>query len=423
MNEVIIKTFDEIYAEFYADLVTFGSQISNTEPGGHYDQLIRISCRILADAYTTLGAALNISFLDYATAEWLDLKAAEFGTSRQAATKTIKEFKLTRTSTTGTLQVPIGDIIKTPVIPLLGQLRYFSIISDKADYAAAGLAGQFEDGEGEIYVRFEAEQPGSDYNNIEERLDVSTVTMEIESGLTGVDGVESTGEDAEPGTNAETDAELRARLKERWAVLATGATRAAYIGFAKDSHASVYDANISGDQPGGHPTDVEVVVSGPPGNRALDIGIKVYPADNFNSLYTDDGTPGGDQTIGTDIHEYIRARAPLTDYVYLKTVTETSQNLTLEIKVLDGFEFATVQADLETRLQALFLIERDVEDVTPLKVGEDLLFSVLTRICTDTAGFKDFKFTVPDPGVNDGNIDVDLDEVLTKGTITITEMT
>lgn len=308
-NTVSIKTFEEILAELNADLTTFGSQITNAQEGGAYDLIKRACCRILADAYQILDLALDQAFIDTATGDWLDLKAVELGTTRLNATKTIKEFTLRRISTSGVLQVAVGDIIKSPVVPnRTGRLRFFSILSTNSILAAAGLAGQFENGIGEITVRFEAEDGGTDYNNIEEQLNQATVEFEIESGLSGVDEVESTGEDVTPGTNAETDAELRERLKTRWAILATGATRQAYIEFAKEASNQVYDANVTENQPGGNPVDVEVAVSGPPGSRALIIG-KNASTNNFDPDYTSDGLPsivtgtqdGGDnQSILTD---------------------------------------------------------------------------------------------------------------------------
>jgi len=418
-NEVTIKTFSELLTEFKADLTAFGSVLQTAQEGGAYDLVIRASCRVLADLYQVIQNALDQGFLATAEGDFLDLKAQELGTARYTATKTIKNFVLKRTSTTGTLQVPVGDIIKSPVIPNRGQLRFFSIISTDPDEAAAGLAGKFANGEGEITVRFEAELAGTNYNNIEDLLGQATVEFEIESGLTGVDEVESTGEDLVPGINAETDAELRTRLLNRWAELAAGATREAYRQFAIASHSSVYDANVSGDQPGGNPTDVEVILSGPPGSRALTLGIKVDTSNNFDNLYTDDGLITGNPTIATDIHEYIRDRMPLTDFLYLATVTETAQNIDVDIVVADGYVVADVKALVEKRIQALFLVEQDVTDVTPLAVGEDLLFSTLTRIMNDTPGVEDYAFNTPDPGTNDGDIQVDDDEVLVKGTITV----
>lgn len=418
-NEVTIKGFDTILTEFKADLTAAGSVIQNASEGGAYDLLIRTTSRVIADMYTTLENALDQAFLATATGDFLDQKAVELGTARRVATKTVKEFELTRTSVVGVLQVPIDDIIKSPVIAERGQLRFFSIISTDPVLAAANLAGQFGAGVGTITVRFEAEQPGTDYNNIEDLLGELTTTFEIESGLTGVDSVESTGQDLVPGINDETDDELRVRLLNRWAELAAGATAEAYRQFAIQSSDSVYDAKVSGDQPGGGATDVEVVVSGPPGSRALTLGTKVTPANNFDSLYTDTGLVGGNPTIAVEIHEYIRERMPLTDFLYLRSVTETVQAITVNIVLADGYVETTTKALVEQRIQALFVVEREVTDVQVLNVGENLLLSTLNKIMNDTPGVADYVFTTPNPAVNDGDINVDDDEVLTLGVITV----
>jgi uncharacterized phage protein gp47/JayE len=413
-----IKNFDEIVTEFNAKLDEYGSQITNRQSGGAYDLIIRIFSLMLSDAYQVIQNALDQGFVSTATGSFLDLHATAVGLTRDPATKAKKEFILKRTATVGVLLINIGDVIKTPILPNRGQLRWLTIESD--DPALAGYAGQFDDGVGEIRLFFEADDPGSQFNTMEELLGRpgEEIEMEIEAGLSGVDEVTSTGEDSFSGTDAETDDELRERIIGQWSKLSQGATRLAYINFAKDADPRIEDANAF---KGTQATDVRIVLSGPAGNRDLSalIGIKVDPNDNFDNRYTDDGTPGGDaRPFGEDVHKYIRDRAPLTDFIILESVTEVPTDIDVDISVPDGYEADDVKALVESRLTALFVLDKTIEDVDPLEVGEKLKFSKITDILNDTPGVDDFLINDP----TQAGVTPNPEEALTLGTITVGDL-
>lgn len=419
MADIAFKNFDELRTEFDAKLVEYGSQITNRQGGGAYDLVIRVFSLMLSDAYTVLEKSLQQGFVSTASGDFLDLHAIVVGLTRQPATKAKKDFILKRTSTTGVLQVNIADIIKTPILPNRGQLRWFTIESE--DPLLAGFAGQFENGQSKLTLTLEADEAGSVYNNMEELLERSgeKIEMEIESGLFGVDdGVTSTGEDLLAGTDRETDEELRERIVGRWAEVALGATRLSYINFAKNSSPRIDDVNA---YKGTNATDVKIVLSGHAGNRNLSnaIGIKVYPDDNFDTLYTDDGLVTGTvKPLGVTVHEYIRERAPLTDFIILLNVVEVPTNIDVDITVSEGFVVADVISLVEDRLTALFILDTTIDDVTALEVGEKLMFSEITRILNDTEGVGDFYINDPtQAGVAPNN-----NEALSVGVITVGEL-
>ncbi len=530
---------------------------------------------MLADAYVVLDKSLNQVFPSLATGDWLDLHAEAVALERSLGSKAIKEFICRRDTDGGVVQIPVGDILKTPVLPARGQLRWFSYHTELVDLTGtatandptgeemedtatdfvqegvevgsylfnttdgsfgvitevkqhklvakleggtantwsvgdayktekpSNVAGEFtsrsasatsadpsgavltdtgaafvtnnevqlgqklhnidddsvgivtaftettitaqlikNDGSGngswtigdeyklqsdlEITIRCIADEIGTEYNQMELLLGKAEqeVEVEIESGFTGVDNVFSTGFDLIAGSDIETDDELRLRIKGRWQELARGATKNSYINFAKNSSPTVFDANVYG---GTGETDVEIVVSGVAGSRDLtdQIGQKVFPTNNFDSLYTDNGTPSGiPRPLGIKIHQYIRDRAPLTDFIIIKSVTEQSQDLEVDIWLEDGFDFEVdIKPLLQKRLRALFLVEKTVKDVEIMNVGERLLLSKLNGIMDRTAGVKDYTWQTPDPATNDGNIEIDPDKVFSLGTITINEKT
>lgn len=110
---------------------------------------------------------------------------------------------------------------------------------------------------------------------------------------------------------------------------------------------------------------------------------------------------------------------PLTDILYLKTVTETAQDIEVNILVADGYDEDTTKALVKSRLNALFLPIPSVTDVDVLEVGEDLLDSRKNKVVGNTPGVADYTFVTPAPGVN---VTVLKDEVLIDGVITVGDL-
>lgn len=420
MATIVQKTFEEVLAEFNGKLTSFGSQITNRIEGGAYDLIIRAFCLMLADAYKmNYDSVTSIGFVSRATGDWLDLHAEAVGLIRHPASKAQKEFKVMVDSavTDTPLQIEIGGVLKTPTLPNRGTLRWIAIQSSNPAIAD-GYAGQIEVGATFTTIVCEADDPGSSFNSMEELLGVEKAEMIIESGFSGIDTVETTGSDLLAGSETETDTDLRERTISRWAEIARGATRAAYINFAKDADPRVDSANAF---KGTGATDVKIVLGGPPGARSVlaDIGTKVYPTQNFNSLYTTDGTAGGTPCpFSIAIHEYIRERAPLTDFIYLESATETGVDIDVDIEADVGYDIDDLLILVETRLRALFRIEQGVTDVYPLEVGEALKFSTITRILNDTPGLKDFRINTPDQNGYAANDLV----AYSEGTLTVGEI-
>lgn len=568
MSLLQIKKFEDLLSDFNSRLTSYGSQITNRQEGGAFDLTIRVECLQVADAYALMEQSLPQVFPVLATETFLDYHGESVGLTREAPQKTQKEFILTRDSDSGVVQIPVGDTLKTPVLPSRGQLRFIAIPVEEvdltgtatasaayledsaADFITDGVklgsylfnvtdgsygsitaiektkltaelkggstnlfasgdsykttkpssyAGEFTtrsatattgstgetlkdsnvtdftalkylqlgqkvynitDGSSgniiqiltdqvvcdaltggtnnywtsgdeykfqtdfQITVLTEARFEGTEPNNMEEILGRAgeQVECEADSGFTGVDHILSTGEDYSAGTDLETDKDFRTRILNRWKELARGSTRDAYRNFARSSSPVIFDAN---PYKGTGATDVNIVLSGVPGSRNISsmLGIKVNPNDNFDSLYTDDGTSGGlPMVLGITVHEYIRARAPLTDIIYLSSVESEQFNAEIKITVIDGFVFEAVKQELLKRFRALFLVEKSVKDVETIKVGETLLFSRLSRLVANTAGVADFHFISPDPNVNFGDTIIAENKVFTMGTISIEEI-
>jgi uncharacterized phage protein gp47/JayE len=420
MAIIVQKTFEETLAEFNGKLTSFGSQITNRLEGGAYDLLIRTFCLMLADAYKiNYDSVTSIGFVSRASGAWLDLHAEAVGLTRHPASKAQKEFVVSVTdAVTGTpLQIEIGGILKTPVLPNRGTLRWIAIQSSNPAIAE-GYAGQIEVGQKSTTIICEADDTGSSFNSMETLLDVDYVEMTIEQGFDNIDLVMSNGNDLLAGAEIESDEELRERTISRWAEIARGATRKAYINFAKDADPRVDSANAF---KGTGATDVKIVLGGPPGARSVlsQLGIKVYSDNNFDSLYTVEGTAEGTACpLSIAVHEYIRERAPLTDFIYLESATETEVDIDVDIQAAEGFDIEELKTLVTTRLRALFRIEEGVSDVAPLEVGEALKFSTITRILNDTPGVYDFIINTPDQNGYAANDLV----AYTDGTITVGEI-
>ncbi len=401
-NEVIIKDFETILGEINSDLASFNSPITNTQEGGGYDLIKRICSLIISDFYVTLEKAIPLGFATTTAGSFMDLKAQEVSLLRKEPGNAQKVFILRRVNTVGVLQIVTGDVIKSPTIPDVGKLRWITVQAE-GSILPAGIAAEFLDTVGQIEVTFEADDAGSDHNNMEEKLNVGQVTMEIESGLAGVDGVppveSKDSVEIIPGTDLESDANLLIRILGQWTKLAAGSTESSYINFALESSPTVESASALASGGSGAPTQVTVTVAGGPGSRVLPVGINVEQINNFAPNYTDDGLITGTVTpLGNEIHAFIRERIPVTDILILKSVTEVFTTLGVSVLAADGFDKTDLKALVQKRIFALFIPQAGVDDVQVLNVAEPILNSRLTKILNNTDGVEDFTITDPAAG-------------------------
>jgi len=91
-NEITIKTFETILAEIEADLLSFNSPISNTQEGGAYDLIKRISALIISDFYVVLEGALDQGFVETATGTFFGSKGPRSFFASKSAHKGQKTF-------------------------------------------------------------------------------------------------------------------------------------------------------------------------------------------------------------------------------------------------------------------------------------------------------------------------------------------
>lgn len=213
-----IKTFTELMEATTERLKTLAFRITNLRPGGVFYTLLEMGHQALADLYTLLKQITPQLYLDTATGQWLDFKAAEYGVYRKPALKTTGSVVFTRENSEGNLLVPAGTEVSTRVDFSGNRLKF--IITEQT---------AIPEGELEGFVPVEAEFAGAMYN---------VGTGMITELLTHIGGITQVRNDdgwiTREGTDEESDESLRERGKAAWNNLSAGGTRAAYETWAEE---------------------------------------------------------------------------------------------------------------------------------------------------------------------------------------------
>lgn len=142
-------------------------------------------------------------FLKTSTGRWLDLYAWSVGITRKPATRAAGELTLIRYDNIGVLSVPAGTIIQTNTIN--GKLYRLSTIRDV----------EFMHGEAALVVQVEAEEGGTAYN-----IGGSAYKVLVDTQLAGkIDKILSDNWLLVPGSNEESDEELRLRARNQFTAI------------------------------------------------------------------------------------------------------------------------------------------------------------------------------------------------------------
>jgi len=226
----------------------------------------------LEDLWRMVAAIARGGYLSTASGPWLDLLAEEFyALKRKPAAFARGVVHLSALPGFGPYEIGPGDLW----VGTADGKRYSNI-----------TGGTLPQG-GTLDLLVQAESPGASYN-----VPDGAITV-LHTPLPGVSVVNLAGWLVEAGADEETDEELRARCRARWAELGGGATKAAYEYWALTAHPSVTKVRILDDHPRGQGT-VDVVIWGEGGI--------------------------GSEVVGV-VDAYVQARRPLTANVLVYAAT------------------------------------------------------------------------------------------------------
>lgn len=248
LDEILpIPEVDELENQIKEDLKESKSIISNFANGGIFKTIIMIFFQIYIEIVKLIRKIVPGLFLSDAKGMWLDIKAADYGKTRNLATYTKGYVTLKRQKLNGVVKVPKDYIFKTNV-DANGKEYKFIVIGDT----------YMQDYENQMKVLVRAEKQGVAYN---------VPAGAIKNTLQHIEGIDEiiNEEDwlVEEGADEEDDESLRERCYGVWDELATQPTGGKYKTVASDV-TGVIDVLVDDMHPRGQGT-IDLIITGTAG--------------------------------------------------------------------------------------------------------------------------------------------------------------
>jgi len=313
--------------------------------------------------YGLVKTVMQQSFVQTATGTWLDLKVREMGITRKEAVKTKVYLSFSCNSpATQNITIPAGTICKSQKDANGSDYRFITVEE-----------AILEEDQTSVKVVTEAELPGRDWN-----VGQNTITGMV-TRVTGISAVTNPeGYMIREGSDPESDEQLRKRAITKWETLGLGGTREAYRNWAT-SVSGVIAASVLDDLPFG-PGTVGVVI------------------------LSENGIPSAE--LINEVHQYIKARKPLTADVRILLPEIRLVDLDLEV-----IRFANAdQTAVETGV-----LEAIDNYSSRLQLGEGLIIARLINEIMDVPGVYNLRVNLPQQDIN-----VSVDQFLVFDQITIT---
>ena len=343
----MIKSLSEILDDMMSELV-IRTPFTNLNPSAAIRGLLEVIAKVIADLYGLLKTVMQQSFVQTATGSWLDLKVREMGISRKVAIKTRVYLTFSCNSPAAqNITIPTGTICKSQKDSGGNDYRFITIEETV-----------LEEGQTSVQVIAEAELPGKAWN-----VGQDTITRMV-TRVTGIHAVTNdVGFLIREGSDPESDEQLRDRAIGKWETLGLGGTRGAYRNWAF-SVPGVIAASVLDDFPFG-PGTVGVVILG------------------------ENGAPSAE--LINEVHQYIKARKPLTADVLILAPDIQSIDLDLEVIRYAGAVRETVDTEVREAVNNYS---------TRLQLGEGLIIARLINEIMDVPGVYNLKVNTPAQDIN-----------------------
>lgn len=224
-----------------------GFVVTNFSKGGVFYHLARLLIMLYIELKEFARELLNSCFLQHATGDWLDIKAADFSKQRKEAVAVKGYITIYRSDYTNAIQITKGHCFKTMPDVAGIELKYY--VLENTVIGAGEPTGK---------VLVEAEAPGTYYNISAGRITQTMIHLE------GVDHVvNEEGWIYEEGADREDDEAFRARLMSSWSELSTN-TIEEKLKSAVMSVSGVLNVRIDSQHPRGQGT-VDIIITGTAG--------------------------------------------------------------------------------------------------------------------------------------------------------------
>lgn len=349
------RTADQLFALLLAELASGGLPTTSWQTGAVPRTLAKADATALAQLDAVVSDIATAAFLDTATADWLSLFAASrFQVTRTAAVATVGTVRVTVRSGAGPYSIPAGGLLVSD-----GVRRWRSTNTTVVNITSASPT--------DITVR--AESLGAAYN-----VASSAITTLVSPALAGVSVVNS----ASPwittaGADAESDASLRQRCRDRWSTLGRGATEAAYQYLSRTGHADA--------------AQVTRVALAPPSGDGT---VRVYLAGPAGPV---------DPSVVTTVQAWLDTYSPATDTPTVESAAATSVTVTATVQVAAASD-STANRTLATDALAAYF--------AALGIGEQVDLGRLYEAIYRAAGIVDADISAPsgDVAIAQGHVAV-----------------
>jgi uncharacterized phage protein gp47/JayE len=358
----MIKSFSEILDDLMSELVA-RTPFTNLNPSAAIRGLLEVIAKVIADLYGLVKMVMQQSFVQTATGSWLDLKVREMGISRKVAIKTRVYLTFSCNSPAAqNITIPAGTICKSQKDSSGNDVRFITTEETV-----------LEEGQTSVQVIAEAELPGNAWN-----VGQDTITRMV-TRVTGINSVTNgAGFFIREGSDPESDEQLRERAITKWETLGLGGTQGAYRNWAL-SVPGVIAASVLDDFPFG-PGTVGVVILGA------------------------NGVPSAE--LINEVHQYIKARKPLTADVRIIAPDIRSIDINLEVIRFANSSQDTVDSKVRDAINSYS---------NRLQLGEGLIIARLINQIMDVPGVYNLNINVPERDIN-----VSVDQFLVFDQVTIT---
>lgn len=323
------RTADQLFALLLAELASGGLPTTSWQPGAVPRTLARADATALVRLDAIVADLASAAFLDSASGDWLTLFAASrYQTTRTVAVATVGTVRLTVASGAGPYSIPAGGLLVSD-----GVRRWRSTNTTTVNITSAAPT--------DVTVR--AEQLGAAYN-----VASGTITTLVSPALAGV----TVANPASPwittaGADAESDASLRQRCRDRWGTLGRGATAAAYQYLARTGHADAAQVTRVALAPPSGDGSVRVYLAGPAGPVDPAVVTTVQAWLDLYSPATDD--PTAESAVATTV--------TVTATVRVAAASDSSANRALATDALATYFAALAigeQVDLGRLYEAIY---------------------------------------------------------------------
>jgi phage-related baseplate assembly protein len=346
-----IPTKTEVLDQLVALARLTGFPTASWHPLSLSRHLFEAESSYLSDLTTLIGNIAKgglIKLAGEAPAGWLDLCAENvFDEERQAAVKTVGQYTLTDTASTGPHTITAGAFYVAS-----SDLSKVYVVSATPNGTTLTLGGTLD-------VTITAVEAGAAYNLATDSID------QLLTSLSGVTGTNPAG-DLESwittqGADEETDDELVTRCLGKWATLGSGSNDGAYTYWATSTSAEVKRVQVVDLDDG----EVHIFIAGSSGGLS-------------------------DDTVET-VSDYIETKRPLGVRQTTLSASTTPVDISGTLRPKDGYTFATIKAKAEAAIDEYF---------RTLDIGAVVVKSEMIAAAKGAEGVYDVKIDTPTDNIS-----------------------